>query len=425
MKKKKVFKGFWWLPERPKKLIPGTVNFDPQGKIVLELIGNLHEDENLLIFHSKRRAELIYGIDSSHVKISLLYCSVTNHDKSYRSNFSLTTYRIQFILYGIHLLNINEKIFYKLNFNTDKLNKWFLRSNYKNSYTFNSNNQISKFSISYDSSVDKFLFNVQIDNNFSIEILSNSWQNENEFDDISIHQIYLIKISTIKAITFFEFLEKAERLNLFFELAFASKVSFINLSIFNFQNNQEELKNESITVYYNRVSFLRENAQYDRPIFNFQMIEKKFDKILCNWMEIDSKLLPILNYLVKSFQNDYFFDPSNFMIVVNALEGFHRRFRDKKENKDKVEIPLKDRLNSLVNEFNSIRNFKRLKFNTFLISRNRHYYSHFYEKDFKYLYEMQDLINITFDLRKLLYCCVLREIGFDDELLNMINLELL
>ncbi|PZX50080.1 hypothetical protein LV84_04095 [Algoriphagus ratkowskyi] len=63
-----------------------------------------------------------------------------------------------------------------------------------------------------------------------------------------------------------------------------------------------------------------------------------------------------------------------------------------------------DRIDSILSEFNFLRDIKRLKIDPFKIAKYRHYYSHFYEEDFQYLYKTDDLIDVTFDLRKLLYC---------------------
>lgn len=419
MNEYKEFKGFWYLPERPETVIPGIAKFDPLKGVTLELIGSLHEEINIFFHRSKSQCELIYGVDSSNKKISLVFCRVTNHQRVYKAKFSLVIYKAQYLLEGIHLKEVNEKIFLRGNFNTDKLNKWFLRNNIKNSYTFNSEEEISGFSISFDSEKDSFVYNLGIDDFWNLEIISKSWQQEKDFNGINIHEIYIVKISSIKQSSFLDVIEKSEKLLLFFELAFTSKVKFVSFYLFDFQPDLDKLGNNSIALYYKQRLGLRDKSPYDRPIFNFDIIESDFNEILTKWMAIDSKLEPILNYLVKSFQNDNYFDPSNFMIIVNALEGFHRRFRESKK------MDLRDRLDSLFLEFNSLSDINRLKIDSFKIAKNRHYYSHFYEEDFQYLYSLDDLIDVTFDLRKLLFCCVLRQIGFRDVLLNQISFEIL
>ncbi|WP_075351128.1 ApeA N-terminal domain 1-containing protein [Algoriphagus marinus] len=415
----KEFKGFWCLPEKPETMIPGIAKFDPESGVTLELIGSFHEELNLFFNHNLSSADLIYGVDSNHKKISLVYCDVAKHEKVYKAKFSLIKYRVRYLLEGIHLKDVHAKIFSRGNFNTDKLNKWFLRNNIRNSYTFNSENEITGFSISFDSLKNRFIYDLKIDDFWLLEIVSKSWQQEKDFNGININEIYIIKISSVEPSAFLDIVKKSERLLLFFELAFTSKVKFISFYLFDHEPDADNLGNKSIALYYKQRLGLRDKSPYDRPVFNFNHIENSLNSILCNWMAIDSKLEPILNYLVKSFQNDNYFDTSNFMIIVNALEGFHRRFRNDGH------VDLKVRLDFLFDEFQNVIDIGKIKLDSFRIARNRHYYSHFYEKDFQYLYDLQGLVDVTFELRKLLYCCILKQIGFNDALLKNVSVETL
>ncbi|MDO9552492.1 HEPN domain-containing protein [Rhodonellum sp.] len=419
MKEKKEFAGFWFLSENPQKIVPGTVKFDPDTSLNLELIGNFFEEKISFFDHGKNYSELIHGVDSEGKKISLVKCRVFNHVKTYKSKFSLTKYKIGYLLEGIHLSSENDKTFFQANFHTDKLNGWFARTNIKNSYTFNSDNEISGFNLSYDKSKDGFSFQSIFQGDFSLEILSNSWQHEKDFDGIDIKEIYTVKIKQNSQISFVDFIESIEKLILFFEFAFTSRVKIQSLYLFPYKSHLKKETDKSIGLYYLQSRNLRPKSPYERPIFNFNLISESFDKILNNWMSIDKRLEPILNYLIKSFQNDHNFDPSNFMTIINTLEGFHRRFRESKK------IELKSRLNSIIDEFKTIDIITRLDLDTFKISKNRHYYSHFYEEDYEYLYEIGDLFGITVNLRILLICCILRHIGFDDNLLNNVNLDTL
>jgi hypothetical protein len=419
MKETREFKGFWFIPDNPKKVIPGIAKFDPDNSLTLELIGNFHEDQNLLSNRGRRNLELILGIDSEGNKISLINCRVFNHVKTYKSNFSLTKYKIAFLLQGIHLSCINDHSFFQANFHTDKLNRWFARNNFNNSYTFNSNNEIAGFNLSYDKEIDGFSFKSLLPNDFKIEIISNSWQQEKDFDGIDIKEIYIIKISKETSIPFIDFIQSIERIILFFEFAFTSRVKIQSLYIYPLKVDLNKDFNKSISIYYIQSNNLRPKSPYERPIFNYNLIADQFTPILNNWMSIDKRLEPILNYLIKSFQNDHYFDPSNFMTIINAVEGFHRRFRDSKR------IELKVRLNSLVSEFHAINIITRLDIDAHKIEKNRHYYSHFYEEDFEYLYDMDELFGVTVNLRILLICCILKHIGFSDKLLDEVSLETL
>jgi hypothetical protein len=97
----------------------------------------------------------------------------------------------------------------------------------------------------------------------------------------------------------------------------------------------------------------------------------------------------------------------DFLIVFQALEGFHTRFKGKKKK-----IDITKRIEELTDEFAYITEINNIPINIAVNSRN--YYSHLYQEDSRKIFEGYELYKLTSTLRKLLMCCVLKYVGFSD-----------
>lgn len=125
--------------------------------------------------------------------------------------------------------------------------------------------------------------------------------------------------------------------------------------------------------------------------------------------------MPILHHLIDSIQQRSIFKSIDFLVVVQALEGCQRRFFDNEPQKDKnLEQRLKNLKNSFEKEVLAARGI-----NIKCTVDSRGYYSHFYERaaDMQFA-ESVDLYNLTNQLRYLLICCLLHELGLDNGKIN-------
>lgn len=103
----------------------------------------------------------------------------------------------------------------------------------------------------------------------------------------------------------------------------------------------------------------------------------------------------------------------DFLIVVQAIEGFHIRFRK--------EVSLTETMNQLIEEFSDIYKIKQDTINVREVVDSRNYYSHFMDrKKKKHIVDGYDLYILTIKLKRLLVCCLLNFIGFENDEINMI-----
>lgn len=112
--------------------------------------------------------------------------------------------------------------------------------------------------------------------------------------------------------------------------------------------------------------------------------------------------------------------------MVQALEGFCRRFRSRKYRKEHS-LPERDysdlfaMMGSLLDEFGDIELIQKCKIDKEAVVDSRNYYSHFMpkDKDSKAL-DGFELYELTMRLRILLICCVLSLYGFENSRINEI-----
>jgi len=128
-------------------------------------------------------------------------------------------------------------------------------------------------------------------------------------------------------------------------------------------------------------------------------------------------LAPIRYHLIASIKQKKIFTSLDFLILVQSLEGYHRRFIQKKIKVPKGESELKLRLNELIQIFNSIDWIKNKPINLLHVVNSRNYYSHFFERNENVL-DGKELYFLTEQLRILLICCVLNLIGLEIPLIN-------
>lgn len=184
------------------------------------------------------------------------------------------------------------------------------------------------------------------------------------------------------------------------------------------ENEYQQLENGRKLYHPIKVFFLQDELEVPEKkskrdfLFQLNEIIPDFEMILSKWFSFDHEMLPIIRHMIDSVSKKKVFRSSDFLILIQALEGFHTRFRIGTVNKPK--ILLIDRLKSLYNEFSTIKAIKDIEFDFECVTNTRHYYSHFFFKK-KKIAEGIALYEMTRDLKKLLICCILRETGFTTE----------
>lgn len=123
-------------------------------------------------------------------------------------------------------------------------------------------------------------------------------------------------------------------------------------------------------------------------------------------------IMPIRSHLVDSLNRHGVFSSTDFLIVVQAIEGFYCRFRQDNESLRKI-------IENLVTEFSDVRCVEMEEDDYQKIVDSRHYYSHLLPPGKKtHVVQGKELYELDFKLRKILLCCVLNFMGLDNSTID-------
>lgn len=69
---------------------------------------------------------------------------------------------------------------------------------------------------------------------------------------------------------------------------------------------------------------------YKVPLVKYDRLADKVPLMLFAWHANFEQLSPICNYLIRSLRYNRFFDAPDFLIIAQALDGYYKRFINKR-----------------------------------------------------------------------------------------------
>jgi hypothetical protein len=410
-------KGFWFLPNDTEKKVPGILYFKTNREIRLELIGGF--ETGIQDFLTSKTYEIILGISSEHKEITLLNCHrFGNWNLS--SDYPVTNYKCHYMIIGKHLSSLKEKVFDRIQIDFSSLYDWQPTRQIKNVITTSQEDKPWDINFSISGLVDWEKV-VQISYDFKLIIFGTAnYTSSSNLNQYNLTQNTLFELTRIRSKkSFVELLNKAELFRQFLSLASLSTVDYLNVILF---DNNDYHQTKKGTIIYNPISlnFIREQENIPKPkryqfLFTYDDIKDAFPDIIKKWYSLKVEFTPIRNHLLESIKTKRVFTSLDFLIIIQALEGYHRRFIENSANKKK--IFLRTRIEELLVLFDSVKKVHDNRINLTRLVKSRDYYSHFYKKDRKVL-DSTELLKLTEQLRTLLISCTLRLTGFEMSLIN-------
>ena len=423
--------GYWFLPDNPDDKIAGRLIYSPNEEILLELIGGFNSKDNPVIAFLKKREKvtIIHGVTSDAKKITLINCFAFG-SINISVSFPVTKYHCQYMIVGALLSDVNEKCFDKIQVDFSGLSDWLHPKMIRQTIGFNEekDSEETTFSMSLK---DNFEIKVDVDDNTSILLINSFGLNQNENKTIiTLSQKTLCEISCANGkSSFYSLLSKAGMFQQFLSLAMLRTVTYSDVILYD-NDNYQEMRNSHklihpIQLYYKEYEIPEKKQKDTDFLFRHSDIKDIFPTIIKKWYnQID--IAPIRWHLIKSVHYKPIFDTVDFLVIVQALEGYHTRFMPQNFLHGKKKISLEQRMDEIITLFSDIKLVGEKKYDIKAIVDSRNYYSHFYKKqnDHKVLVG-NDLFLLSKNVRLLLICCVLQVIGFSNteinEILNRCN----
>lgn len=400
----KEYRGEWFLPSAPERKVKGILQYKPNESITLEILDSLHEKHPLVACLENNTIDVIYGVTHEAIKITLFNCfeGISFND---RCHFSIASYDCHLCFIGKHFDSKEDLCFSKVEFECDHLFNWLSYSSIS-SETVDEERVFKVKMGSRSAGTERF----DIGDGFKIRI-TNTPTIDCRVQDVSLTEKSTIEISSAKKETFGALLGKA---GLFKDFLSFALLSPINYAVLVFYDQTQSAKDNKITYYHIPIDFFERRVKLQKPFFTYRDIESEFPSIIRDWYRVHTELTPIRRLLINTVSNKRVFTSLDFLIVVQALEGYHRRFV---ASSDKVR--LRRRLSELYEMFHDINRIQAQQIDLATVVDSRNYYSHFYYTNSSAtIVDGFELYDITKKLKLLLICCVSRLVGFNNQDIN-------
>lgn len=439
MTSKIEYKGKWKLPN-DEDWINGTLTFDPEYGGKLELFGTFNPN-----FLDQSNKDIILG-KTDHGDVTLIDNWYRTKKVSIQTGVTIGIYEPIKIIKGHHFNEEPEIKFRKVTFKPFHLFQWLAKTGQKHDFS----NHGSSFSLNYEE-VPKIEFTINKNCKGFISFnaplnLKVEYNSVNIREEASVNLVYSNKVNLSKII---------EDVTIFVQLI--TLLSFEQSYPIDITLKDEEYitdyggfkKEKSIgcfyrTAFYDKKHKLRNQGQH---IVRYSEIESNFPKIIQNWFNLYHKMEPVIILMLQHFKSKYLFSLDKFMDSIRALESYHRqRFNNERipiEKYNKLVADIKSqvvlseedekwlssrlignepslatRLKDLVTDNQNmyiIEKIKDLNKYCYKATSSRNYYTHYTKELEKRALKGSKLAELTRTNRALLFSCILKEIGIENE----------
>ncbi len=411
-----IYHGEWWVPavadhntcmfaHHPERMMGledkymGTLTYYGDKDSTLELYrvpSNVHSRH---YYENK----VMWGKDANGHIFTLFNVSLAEQPMG---DFTCTKFVVSIILMGEHVLSVNDKLWKKCVVRFDYLNNWLF-------------NETRKY-LNPTLTDNTYHLNAPIGNKTQLEVniedglhwkLENSIRVSEDVRGISISKNPFLKIEALKTISLTTILKQIGEFEQFLSIALYCEQSFDSIQLFSVNRAQE------------CVLLIKKEKSVD-PIFfslvKYDLLKDKLPSMLIKWHENFDRIAPISSYLIDSLHKKSRFDVPDFLIIAQALDGYHKRFVNKRNGKDHQKY--EDGIKILLKQFEDVDCIQKCNINPIILRDSRNFYSHLSpDEEKKSAVDSDDLYWLTEKCKILLTCSILNMLGLTNEEINLCN----
>lgn len=409
-----IYHGEWWVPATMDHDIKSNFS-DPKDMMGYEkkYTGTLtyygDEDSSLELYHLPssfhsshyKYNDIMWGRDANGHIFTLFNVVMKEQTLGDMTN---TKFVVGLILLGEHVLSKDEKWSKKCVVHFSYLNNWLFYETKKYiNPTINGTNYHLEAVLR-----DKALLEVELEKGLIWRLCHNIKVGET-VEGISINKNPYFEIESSEPASVYSYLRQISE----FE-------QFISIALYGEQNS---LDIQFLSRDARRTCFLllKKEASIDPSfisLIKYSLLKDKLPSMLSIWHNNFDRISPISSYLIDSLQKKNRFDVPDFLIIAQALDGYHKRFVNKRDGRDIRKY--EEQIEILLNKFKSVKVIKQCRINPEVVKDSRHKYSHLYPDDEKSLaVEGGDLYWLTEKCKILLTCCILNMLGLNSKEINL------
>ena len=409
-----IFHGEWWVPAvadhntrmlalQPEQMMglenkyTGTLTYYGDAETTLELY---HVPSN---FHSRYyyENEVMWGKDANGHIFTLFNVSLK---EPRLGDFTCTKFTVSIILMGEHVLSINDEIWKKCVVRFDYLNNWLFNES-KKYIEFKKENNTFRFNVARG---NKTQLEVTIEDGLHWKLGSRNTVSE-DLNEITINKNTFLEIEASEPISFTTIIKHVAEFEQFLSIALYCEQSFDRIQLFSVNREQE------------CVLLIKKEKSVDPVFFSlvkYDLLKGKLPSMLKKWHENFDRIAPISSYLIDSLQKKSRFDVPDFLIIAQALDGYHKRFVNKKDGKDHQKY--EDGIRILLEQFEDVECIQQCHIKPLVLTQSRDKYSHLLlDEDKSLAVDGNDLYWLTEKCKILLTCCILNLLGLTNEEINL------
>ena len=406
-----IFHGEWWVPavadhdtrmifSEPEKMMgsekkyTGTLTYYGDADATLELY---HVPSN---FHSSHYSQnkVMWGKDANGNVFTLFNVMMKEQQMG---DFTCTKFVVGLILMGEYVLSIEDTRFKSCEVHFPYLRNWAFHNN------ITRNNAGTSVSFKTPYTATKLLEAINDDGAYW-----RLWQCPSinrTIHDLTIKQTTEFEIEAMTEQSIRSYLKQIEEFSQFLSITLYGDQNPTEIKLTNKDNRRE-----SILLF-------KKDASVDPEIFTlikFDLLKEKLPTMLNQWHENFDKIAPISSYLIDSLQKKSRFDVPDFLIIAQALDGYHKRFVNKKNGKDHQKY--EDGIKILLKQFEDVDCIQKCNINPIILRDSRNFYSHLSpDEEKKSAVDGDDLYWLTEKCKILLTCCILNMLGLTNKEINI------
>ncbi len=402
-----IYHGEWWVPA---VLDPNILAFckEPRNAKGLERVysGTLtyygSEDSTLELHHYPsnfsahlfHQNDVMWGVDANGHIFTLFNATITRRTGI---DFSTTHFVVGLVLIGAHVHCGDEALF----------NKCVVQFPYLRNWAFQ--DMIKGPDINLDSfSTPTPLLETKLEEGIWWR-LQQYQPVERTIHDLTITQTTEFEIETTKSQSIKWFLTQIEAFSQFLSIALFCDQNFTSIK---FDNDYPW--NEKILLCKKQVSEIPGLFS----LIKFDLLKDKLPSMLKVWYDNFERVAPITSYLIQSLQKKNRFEVPDFLIIAQSLDGYFKRFENKKDGKDHQKY--EDGIKILLEQFEGVDCIQKCNIKPNVLKDSRDFYSHLYpDEEKKSAVDSEDLYWLTEKCKVLLTCCILNMIGMTNEDINL------
>lgn len=389
-----VFHGRWWAPDGVRRFkdvaCMGTLIIEEDGSSKLEIY---HDQRCSAVFRVYEKYDVIWGETADGRKISVFGLEMLEENKYFQASF-----KAHAVIVGVHLKTGHINSFKTCVVLFPYLRNWAFVPKVKKTEL---EKDVHDFVV-YFRKDNHILATAQIDENTELHIYRHIEYKYDQYDTSITQSTYLsFTTTTLSSPNFF--VDCITEYSQFLSLALFSKQEPAEIWL------RKDDKSPYCQLFYKVDKSVNPN---NFSLIPFNKFQEKIPEILTTWHRIYPQISQICHYLLSSINYDEF-DVPDFLIVAQALDGYHKRFLNKKNGKDIRKY--EDEINAMLNQFDDVASVRKCHIDCQMMADTRHKYSHLIpdeEDEGKKIAIGDELFRLTQKAKILLSCCLLDLLGF-------------